>query len=91
MVVEEGGSEVGRWIDWTHNLREMTSANLTPSTGQMLLIRRSLVESEAAKLGGVFAWICKITTYDRKDGYGPFTEGHFVLDFGTTRIVRNPK
>jgi hypothetical protein len=88
VVVDEDGCEVARWIDWTHKLREMTTGDLTPSTGQMLLIRRSLVQREAAKLGGVFAWICKITTYDRKHSYGAFTKTHFVLDSGTTRIVR---
>jgi hypothetical protein len=67
----------------------MTTADLTPSTGEMLLIRRSLVESEASKLGGVFAWICKITTYNRKHSYSAFTEVHFELDFGTTRVVRD--
>ncbi|MGA2148843.1 MAG: hypothetical protein ABSH49_28205 [Bryobacteraceae bacterium] len=30
VVVEEDGHEVARWTDWTHNLREMTTANLTP-------------------------------------------------------------
>jgi hypothetical protein len=55
----------------------------------MLLIHRSLIERESAKLGGVFAWICKITTYHRKYGYGSFSETHFALDFGTTRIVRD--
>jgi len=55
----------------------------------MLLVHRSVIEREAAKLGGVLAWICKITTYDRKYGHGPFTEAHFTLDFGTTRIVRD--
>ena len=89
VVVEEDGCEVARWIDWTHKLREMTTADLTPSTGEMLLIRRSLVESEASKLGGVFAWICKITTYNRKHSYSAFTEVHFELDFGTTRVVRD--
>ncbi len=62
---------------------------ITPSTGQMLLIRRSPVERGAAKMGGVFAWICKITTYHRKHSFGKFTEAHFALDFGTTTIVRD--
>jgi hypothetical protein len=88
VIVHEDGHDVARWIDWTDKLREMTTANLSPSTGQMLLIRRSVVEREAAKLGGVFAWICKITTYHRKYSYSPFTKAHFVLDFGTTRIVQ---
>ncbi|MEX2299894.1 MAG: hypothetical protein WD733_03090 [Bryobacterales bacterium] len=86
--VENDNTEVARWVDWTYNLREMTTANITPSTGQMLLIRRSLVEREAARLGGVFAWLCKVTTYDRKYSYQPFNKDHFALDFGTTRIVR---
>jgi len=89
VVVDEDGVEIARWTDWTHKLREMTTANLTPSTGQLLLIRRSLVEREAAKLGGVYAWICKITTYHRKHPFGEYAEARFVLDFGTTGIVRD--
>lgn len=89
VVVDEDGTEIARWTDWTHRLREMTTANLTPSTGQMSVIRRSLVEREAAKLGGVYAWICKITTHHRKHRFGEFTEAHFKLDFGFTRIVRD--
>jgi hypothetical protein len=87
LVVEEGGRDVARWSDWTHKLHEMIRANLPPSTGQILLIRRSLVEREAAKLGGALAWICKITSYHREYNYRAFTETHFVQDFGTTRIV----
>jgi hypothetical protein len=83
LVVDEDGFNVARWIDWTHKLQEMTAGDLTPSTGQMLLISRSVVEREVAKLGGVYAWICKITTYHRKYDYGAFTAAHFVLDFGT--------
>jgi hypothetical protein len=88
VTVYEDGYEVARWIDWAHKMRELNMGDLTPSTGQMLLIRRSLIEREAAKLGGVFAWICKITTYHRKHMYREFTETHFMLDFGTTKIVR---
>jgi hypothetical protein len=88
VVVDEDGREVARWADWTHHLREMTTGNLTPSTGQRLLIHRSLIEREAAKLSGTFAWICKITTYHRKNTHSTFDEAHFGLDFGTTRIVR---
>jgi hypothetical protein len=89
VIVAQDGLDVARWSDWTYKLREMITGDLTPSTGQMLLIRRSLVEHESAKLGGVFAWICKITTYHRRYSYEAFTEAHFVLDFGTTRIVRD--
>jgi hypothetical protein len=89
LVIEEDSRDIGRWIDWTYKLQEMTTGNLTPATGQMLLIRRSLVEKEAAKLGGVFAWICKITAYQRKHSYSAFVKTHFALAFGTTRIVRD--
>jgi hypothetical protein len=33
----------------------MTTGNLTPSSGQMLVIHRSVVDHESAKLGGVYA------------------------------------
>jgi hypothetical protein len=89
VVVEEDGCEVARWTDWTHNLQEMTAGNRTPSSGQMLLIRRSLVERAAARVGGTFAWICRIKTSARKHDYGSFTGTDFVVDFGTTRIVRS--
>jgi hypothetical protein len=80
---------LARWTDWTDHLRETTTADLTPSSGQMLLIHRSVVERESAKLGGVFAWICKISSQHRKHSYTDFQEAHFALDFGTTRIVRD--
>ena len=75
-------------VYWTHQLRELTTADLTPSSGQMLVVHRSLIDRESVKLGGVFAWICKITTHHRKYSHSEFAETHFVLDFGTTRIVR---
>jgi hypothetical protein len=81
------GDDIAHWSDWTHKLREMTTPDLTPSTGQMLRIRRSLIEREIAKRGGVFAWICRITTYHRKYRHNAFTKSHFALEFGTTRIV----
>jgi hypothetical protein len=89
VIIEEDGRDIGRWIDWTYKLQEMTTGNLTPSTGQMLLIRRSLVEYAAAQLGGVFAWICKITSYHRKYRHNAYVETHFVTAVGITRIVRN--
>jgi hypothetical protein len=88
VIIEEDGREAAHWTDWTYNLQEMTNANLTPSSGQMLLVDRSVIEHQAAKLGGVFAWICRVTTFHRKYDYDAFTEVHFSLDFGTTRIVR---
>ncbi len=89
VTIGDEGCQIGRWIDWTHKLREMTTGNRSPSTGQMLLIRRSLIEGQAAELGGVFAWICKIKTYNRKYSHTSFKETMFALDFGTTRIVRD--
>lgn len=89
VVIDEDGRQLARWTDWTHQLRELTTADLTPSSGQMLVVHRSLIDSELAKLGGVFAWICKITAHHRKYSHSEFDEAHFVLDFGTTRIVRD--
>ena len=40
VVVEEDGRVLARWTDWTDHLRETTTADLTPSSGQMLLIHR---------------------------------------------------
>jgi hypothetical protein len=88
VVVEENGRELARWIDWTYRLREVTTGDLTPSTGQMLVIHRSIVEREASKLGGVYAWVCRMTSHHRKYSYTDFKEANFALDFGTTRIVR---
>jgi hypothetical protein len=55
VIIEENGRELARWTDWTYHLREMTTGNLTPSSGQMLVIHRSVVDHESAKLGGVYA------------------------------------
>jgi hypothetical protein len=87
VIVEEHGRELARWTDWTHHLREMTTGNLTPSSGQMLIVHRSAVDRESAKLGGVYAWLCTIISHHRD--YADFKEARFSIDFGTTGIVRD--
>jgi hypothetical protein len=88
VVVESGGQHIGRWTDWAYKLGEMATANLSPSSGQALLLRRQVAEDAASRVGGRYAWICRITSYHRKHHMGEFEIKHSYTDYGTTRLVR---
>lgn len=91
VLVESNGQELARWTTWTSGLEETLSANLPPATGQALFINRHAVEKTAERLGGTFAWICRISSYHRRHGFGEFDVAHIDLEFGTTRIIHPKK
>lgn len=87
--IASGDAEQARWSDWTYRLEESLAGNLPPSTGQALRLHQSLIDDAQRRLGGTFAWLCRITAYQRKQFSGPFDVARFALDLGTTSIVRN--
>ncbi len=83
------GVTFARWTDWMHRFTELAAPNMPSSTGQVLLIRRDLIEQAADLRQGNFAWLCKWRAYRRKTTYSEdVEESSGLLTFGVTQIVR---
>lgn len=87
LIIRDGEEIIGRWTDWTDGLREKMTANLPPSTGHYLLVRRQKIEEFAAETNSVLCWICRLTGYHREYNYQPYK--HFLdhHQYGATNIV----
>lgn len=88
LIFRNGDDIVGKWNDWTFNLKEKMTANLPPSTGQYLLIQRERIETFAAKTDSVFCWICRLIGYHRKHDYEPFEHFADYRQYGASSIAR---
>jgi hypothetical protein len=89
VLIENAGKEVGRWSDWSYRFEEKLRTNLHPSTGEMLCINQTIIDDAAERVGGTFAWLCRITTHHRKTHFGPYEAMETLVDFGTTRLLRD--
>jgi hypothetical protein len=88
--VDHGGSEVARWSDWTLSLEEKAVGSLPPSTGQILLAKRQMIELGATRLGGIFGWLCRVTFYGRRSISAPLKrrDAYYLIDsMGVTEDV----
>ncbi len=85
--VFEKGQIVSQWRDWVSNLREKTTANLPPPTGQYLLIRRDVVESFTKEADCTFCWICSLTHFYREYSYGEYNTFAEYHEYGASSII----
>ncbi|OGV85813.1 MAG: hypothetical protein A3K19_33735 [Lentisphaerae bacterium RIFOXYB12_FULL_65_16] len=81
--------ELGFWQDWTAGLSEMQDANLTPRTGQVLMLWRSAVERLAAETKSTFCWACRVTGFAREHQSGQFDEFSIPRVIGASRLILN--
>lgn len=78
---------VARWNDWTEGLSEKITANLSPATGERLLIKRELIRQAERKEKKVFMWVCELTGYSRDDRFGAFKVFRDYRTYGERRVV----
>lgn len=64
---------LGKWIDWRDILREKSTANLPPLTGQYLIIKKDKVDAFMQKNNLTFCWICRLIKYQRDADYKEYT------------------
>jgi hypothetical protein len=60
------GETIARWEDWTGAVREQLHNELSPHSGQYLLIRRDVVDDFARASSSTFCWVCRIRGYHRQ-------------------------
>ena len=85
---KSSGAPVARWQDWAHEFKEILEANLPPSAGQVLFMKRDLVLKSAAEQASSFCWFCKMTIYHRQSSWGQFEKIESFRTFGdVSRII----
>jgi len=85
--VFEGEDIIAKWQDWNWNLREKNSANLTPSTGEYLLVDRAMIERFTEKEKYRFCWICQLTQYYREHSHQEYKTYCYTREYGTSNII----
>lgn len=85
----QDGDSLAMWFDWMQDFKEMYDSEMPPSTGHVLLVRRTLVEELAERRKGTFAWLCRWQAYHRKSQYrDQVDKSSGTIQLGTTRVVR---
>jgi hypothetical protein len=87
IAFESGGEVVARWSDWTEELRERLAPSTLPATGQVLLIRRELIERFATEHQAAFCWLARLTVFYRQRDYEMYQPFHDNRVYGASRIV----
>lgn len=62
-------------------------ANLTPRTGQFLMMRRSAAEGFAARTRSTYCWVCRIKGFHRKHRVGRYDEFSVCRVIGASNLV----
>jgi len=76
LAIYEGPTIVGKWRDWTDGLTDRMTANLPPSTGNVLMIKRSIIERFEKKTNSEFCWGCCITRFCRSGRFERYNENY---------------
>jgi len=84
---EQRGEVIARWSDWTEELRERLASTLLPASGQMLLVRRDVIEQFASEHGMGFCWLARLTAFSRKHTYEAYEPIHAYRAYGTSNII----
>jgi hypothetical protein len=87
LVFESGGEVIGRRSDWVHELRERLVPPTLPATGQVLLIRRNVIEPMAARHRSRLCWLARLTAFCRERQYQPYRTFHEERVYGASRIL----
>jgi len=86
---ECGGDVFARWSDWMQSFHERSHSGLPPSTGQVLSIRRDIIQQAAERTSASVAWLCRWRAFRRKSQYSDeVEEAAGVVAFGTSLVVR---
>ena len=87
IAFKDEDGEFGFWQDWTAGVSEMQDADLSPRNGQLLMLKRSVIERFAVTNGLTFCWVCRITGFQREYGTGEYGEFGVSKVIGASRIV----
>ena len=87
LAFESAGEAIARWSDWTEELRERLTPSTFPATGQVLLIRRKVIEEFAAQHGTRLCWLARLTAFCRKHDYELHVPFHDDRVYGTSKII----
>lgn len=74
LIIEDGEGIIGKWRDWTDGLEEKLTANLSPATGQYLLVNRKRLEEVMNRTNSHYCWLCCLRTYHRQHDYEPYQQ-----------------
>ncbi len=85
--VFESEDIIAKWQDWNWNLREKNRANLTPSTGEYLLVDRAMIERFTENEKYRFCWICQLTQYYREHSHQEYKTYCYTQEYGTSNII----
>jgi hypothetical protein len=69
IAFREDKEVIAEWIDWTDGLTEKASANLPPSTGNMLTLNTNVVERFRKRTASKLYWGCCLTKFERESRY----------------------
>jgi hypothetical protein len=87
VTVFEEDRIVSCWKDWASNLKEKTTANLPPPTGQYLLIDRDVVESFTREANCSFCWTCKLTHFYREHSFEKYKTFSDYHEYGASNLI----
>jgi len=87
IVFQDEQGELGYWQDWTAGVSEMQDADLTPRTGQIVMLRRSAVQQFAAANGMTFCWVCRIRGFQKEHSYEKYNEFSVYRIIGGSRLI----
>jgi hypothetical protein len=87
VVVNDKTTPIARWIDWTDGQKEMEDANLPPSTGQCLMVKRNLIDSYTSKFKSRFCWIWRLTGYQREYSYQEYKTFSIQGQIGASNVI----
>jgi hypothetical protein len=87
LYAQAGSTEIARWADWTDGVGETVVYPLGPPCGQFLLLSRDTVREFADRTKSRFSWICTLTFYYRKRGYGEFEVYQDGREYGAMKVI----
>lgn len=85
LTICEGENLIAEWRDWTDGISEKKTANLSFNTGNVLMLRRPIIERFEKKTNSEFCWGCCITKFHRDHPFDYYTEDHDYKIYMRTR------
>jgi len=78
---------LAKWSDWVDGLKEKIEANLLPSCGNFLLLRKEVIQEFEEQAKAKFCWVCRLTCFKKKGFREPYEEIADFRHFGSTNII----
>jgi len=85
--ISDGTSIRAKFTDWTDGVTDRLTANLSPRSGYVLKAETQMVQRFAEASRTAFAWICRLTGYQRRTSYDTFETFTLHKSFGTRSVI----